>query len=67
MLRSSGLIGCVYKMMHMREIGVPASPYIVREAGLQVGLRRESTSCVRLGVLYMDRSCTASYPSTPPA
>jgi hypothetical protein len=25
----------------MREIGVPASPYIVREAGLQVGLRRE--------------------------
>jgi hypothetical protein len=39
MLRSSGLIGCVYKMMRMR--GVPASPYIAREAGLQVGLRRE--------------------------
>jgi hypothetical protein len=41
MLRSSGLIRCVYKMMRMREIGVPASPYIAREAGLQVGLRRE--------------------------
>jgi hypothetical protein len=28
-------------MMRMREIGVPASPYIAREAGLQVGLGRE--------------------------
>jgi hypothetical protein len=28
-------------MMCMREIGVPASPYIAREAGLQVGLSRE--------------------------
>jgi hypothetical protein len=44
MLHSSGLIGCVYKMMRMREIGVPAFPYIVREAGLQVGLRREYKS-----------------------
>jgi hypothetical protein len=44
MLRSSGLIGCVYKMMRMREIGVPTSPYIVREAGLQVSLRREYKS-----------------------
>jgi hypothetical protein len=44
MLRSSGLIRCVYKMMRMGEIGVPASPYIVREAGLQVGLRREYKS-----------------------
>jgi hypothetical protein len=44
MLRSSGLIGCDYKMMRMREIVVPASPYIVREAGLQVGLRREYKS-----------------------
>jgi hypothetical protein len=35
------LIGCDYKMMHMREIGVPASPYIAREAGLQVGLPEE--------------------------
>jgi hypothetical protein len=52
MLRSSGLIGCVYKMMWMREVKVPASPYIAREAGLQVGLG-ESTSRVRLGVLYM--------------
>jgi hypothetical protein len=41
MLRSSRLIGCVYKMMRMREIGVPASPYIAREVGLQVGLGRE--------------------------
>jgi hypothetical protein len=40
MLRSSGLIRCAYKMMRMRE-RVPASPYIAREAGLQVGLRRE--------------------------
>jgi hypothetical protein len=52
MLRSTGLIGCVYKMMCMREVKVPASPYIAREAGLQVGLG-ESTSRVRLGVLYM--------------
>jgi hypothetical protein len=37
MLRSSGLIGCVYKMMRMREIGVPALPYIAQEARLQVG------------------------------
>jgi hypothetical protein len=41
MLHSSGLIGCDYKMMRIPDIGVPASPYIVREAGLQVGLRRE--------------------------
>jgi hypothetical protein len=41
MLRSSVLIGCDYKMMRMREIGVPASPYIVREVGLQVSLRTE--------------------------
>jgi hypothetical protein len=39
-------------MMRMREVKVPASPYIAREAGLQVG-QRESTSRVRLGVLYM--------------
>jgi hypothetical protein len=41
MLCSSGLIRCVYKMMRMREVKVPASPYIAREAGLQVGLGRE--------------------------
>jgi hypothetical protein len=40
-------------MKRMREVKVPASPYIAREAGLQVGLGRESTSRVRLGVLYM--------------
>jgi hypothetical protein len=28
-------------MMRMREIKVPTSPYIAREAGLQVGLGRE--------------------------
>jgi hypothetical protein len=48
------------------ERGVPASPYILREAGLQVGLR-EGTSRVRLGVLYMDpdmcRYLTEYYPS----
>jgi hypothetical protein len=43
MLRSSGLIGCDYKMMRnlLREGRVPASPYIAQEAGLQVGLERE--------------------------
>jgi hypothetical protein len=45
MLRGSGLIGCDYKMkrnlMIMRERGVPASPYIAQEAGLQVVLGRE--------------------------
>jgi hypothetical protein len=39
-------------MMHMREVKVPTSPYIAREARLQVG-QGESTSRVRLGVLYM--------------
>jgi hypothetical protein len=53
MLRSSRLIGCVYKMMRIREIGVPALPYIVWEAGLQVGLRREYKS-------GMSRSCQHS-------
>jgi hypothetical protein len=28
-------------MMRMREVKVPASPYIAREAGLQVGQGRE--------------------------
>jgi hypothetical protein len=28
-------------MMRIGEIGVPASPYIVREAGSQIDLRRE--------------------------
>jgi hypothetical protein len=37
MLRRSRLIGCDYKMMRISEIGVPASPYIVQEEGLQVG------------------------------
>jgi hypothetical protein len=44
MLRGSGLIGCDYKMMQSDAYeggGVPASPYIAREAGLQVGLGRE--------------------------
>jgi hypothetical protein len=44
MLHSSGLIGCVYKMMRMRERRVPTSPYIACEAGLQVSLRREYKS-----------------------
>jgi hypothetical protein len=33
--------------------GVPASPYVLWEAGLQVVCQR-STSRERLGVLYMD-------------
>jgi hypothetical protein len=41
MLCSTGLIGCDYKMMRMREVKVPASPYIAREAGLQVGSEEE--------------------------
>jgi hypothetical protein len=44
MLRGSGLIGCDYKMMQSDacEKGVvPTSPYIVREAGLQVGSGRD--------------------------
>jgi hypothetical protein len=47
MLRSSGLIGCDYKMMQSGVYerddieGLPASPYIVREAGLPVGSGRE--------------------------
>jgi hypothetical protein len=52
MLRSFGLFGCVYKMMRMREIGLPASPYIVREVGLQVGLRREYYSCMSRSSLH---------------
>jgi hypothetical protein len=52
MLCSSGLIGYVYKMMHIYERGVPASPYIVREAGLQVGLRREYQSGTARSSLY---------------
>jgi hypothetical protein len=44
MLRSSGLIGCVYKTMRISERGVPSSPYIVWEAGLQVGSGREYLS-----------------------
>jgi hypothetical protein len=38
----------------MIEKGVPASPFIAREAGLQVGLG-ESTSRVRLGVFHAVR------------
>jgi hypothetical protein len=51
MLRSSGLIGHDYKMVQWCAVScmrgdwmrgsVPASPYIVREARLQVGVGRE--------------------------
>jgi hypothetical protein len=34
-------MGCVYKMMRDDERGVPASPYVLQEVGLQVGLREE--------------------------
>jgi hypothetical protein len=36
----------------MRELGVPTSPYIAREEGYK-SVWGESTSLVRLGVLYM--------------
>jgi hypothetical protein len=52
MLHSSGLIECVYKMMRMREVKVSASPYIAREAGLQVGLGREYKSCTSRSSLH---------------
>jgi hypothetical protein len=41
-----------YKMMRMREIGVPASHYIVWEAGLQFGLRREYKSGTSMSCLH---------------
>jgi hypothetical protein len=34
------------------EGGVPALPYIAREAGLQVGLRREYKSCTARSTLH---------------
>jgi hypothetical protein len=51
MLRSSGLIGCDYKMMRMREKGPCLALYSLggRVTGRFWG---ESTSRVRLGVLY---------------
>jgi hypothetical protein len=53
MLRSSGLIGSVYKMMQMmREGSLPRLIYSGRQVYKSVSQR--STSCVRLGVLYMD-------------
>jgi hypothetical protein len=52
MLYSSGLIGCVYKMMRMREVKVPALPYIARGQGYK-SVWGERTSRIRLGVLYM--------------
>jgi hypothetical protein len=44
MLRSSGLIGCVYKMMRLREIGVPASP-IVFQTGRPARARSGPARC----------------------
>jgi hypothetical protein len=59
MLRGSGLIGCDYKMMQSDayerdeiEGGVPASSYIVWEAGLQVGSGREYLSSTSRSPLY---------------
>jgi hypothetical protein len=53
MLRSSGLIGCVYKMMQIiREGSLPRLIYSGRQ-GYKLVYQR-STSCVWLGVLYMD-------------
>jgi hypothetical protein len=53
MLCCSGLIGCVYKMMRMmREGSLPRLIYSGRLGYKSV--RGKSTSCVLLGVLYMD-------------
>jgi hypothetical protein len=52
MLHSSGLIGCVYKMMHIGDRGPCLALY---SPGGRVTSRfgRESTSRTRLGVLYI--------------
>jgi hypothetical protein len=65
MLRSSGLIGCVYKMMCMREKG----PYhALYSPGGRVTSRFEER--VLVGYVYefstYYRICKASYPSTSP-
>jgi hypothetical protein len=53
MLRSSGLIVCVYKMMLMiKEGSLPHLRYSGRQSYKSVCQR--SSSRVRLGVLYMD-------------
>jgi hypothetical protein len=53
MLCGSGLIGCVYKMMRMmREGSLPRLMWPGTQGYKSVW--RESTSRVRLGVLYMD-------------
>jgi hypothetical protein len=58
MLHGSGLIGCDYKMMQSDVYerddieGVPTSPYIVREAGLQVDSGREYKSSTSRSPLY---------------
>jgi hypothetical protein len=58
MLRSSRLIGYDYKMVQLYAVrrdderGVPASPYIVREAGLQVGTGREYQSSTSRSLPY---------------
>jgi hypothetical protein len=53
MLRSSGLIGCVYKMMSIRDRGPCLALYSPR-GRVTSRFEVESYSCTRLGVLYMD-------------
>jgi hypothetical protein len=52
LLCSSGLIGCDYKMMHMREGSLPRLILSGRQGYKSV--QGKSTSSVHLGVLYMD-------------
>jgi hypothetical protein len=52
-------------MMRMREIGVPDPPYIVREAVLQIGFRREYKSGTSRSSLH-STGHVYSYSSTPP-
>jgi hypothetical protein len=58
MMCSSGLIGCVYKMMHMRDRGPCIALYSSRD-GVTRQFKGESTSRTRLGVLYMDSDMTS--------
>jgi hypothetical protein len=65
MLHSSGLIGCVYKMMRMREKGPFLALY--GPGGRVTGrFQGESSSRVRLGVLYTVQDMYSFLLSTSP-
>jgi hypothetical protein len=65
MLRSSGLIGCDYKMMRMREKGPCRALYSPR--GRVTGRFRERVLVVYVYESFIQyKACIASYPSTSP-